>query len=128
MATNAGEDGFEKLPRLVSSNHLDGTPVLSRDGDKIGSVAAFLIDRYSGHADYLIAAMGKTLGLGGSYHPIPWAFVRFDPAREGYVVALDRDVLKGGPSFKAGSEPVFDGTYAERVTRYYAHDAPGGAA
>lgn len=107
------------LPRLVSSNRVEGTAVLARDGDKVGTVAAFLIDRFTGRADYIIVAMGGVLGLGSSYHPVPWSLLAFDPVREGYVLTIDRAVLSSGPSFKGGADPVFDTAYTDRVLSYF---------
>lgn len=123
MAERSGQDGkrADELPRLVSSNKVDGTPVLSRDGDRLGSVAAFLIDRFSGQTEYVIVTMGGVLGIGSSYHPIPWSLLGFDAAREGYVIAIDRSVLNRGPSFKSGAEPVFDTTYSDRISSYFGH-------
>jgi len=115
---------FDQAPRLVSSNGLAGTAVLSRDGDRIGSVAAFLVDPYSGYAKYIVVAAGGVLGMGQSYHPIPWDLLRFDPARGGYVVSIDKTVLDGGPSFKTGSEPTFDRTYTDRVLSYFGSTIP----
>ena len=57
-------DVAKELPRLVSSNKVEGTPVLSRDGDRLGTVAAFLIDRFSGQVDYVVATKGGVLGIG----------------------------------------------------------------
>lgn len=121
MATDKGIDttNFEALPRLVSSKALPGTAVLSRDGDRLGTVAAFLIDPFNGHAEYVLIATGGVLGLGTSYHPLPWHLLRFDPNRDGYVVSIDKGVLDGGPSYKSGSEPTFDRAYTDRVLSYF---------
>lgn len=115
---------FEQSPRLVSTNGVAGTPVLSRDGDRIGAVAAFLVDPFSGRASYIVVAAGGVLGMGQSYHPIPWDLLRFDPARGGYVVSIDKTVLDGGPSFKTASEPTFDRAYTDRVLSYFGSTVP----
>jgi len=60
-----------ELPRLVSSNKVEGAVVFSRDGDKTGSVTAFLIDRFEGQVEYVVVAMGGLLGMGSSYHLVP---------------------------------------------------------
>ena len=91
-----------ELPRLVSSNKIEGTLVLSRDGDRLGTVAAFLIDRFSGQVDYVVPSMGGVLSIGSSYHPIPWRLLHYEAARNGYVIAVDKSVLNGAPSFKSG--------------------------
>lgn len=122
MSHDNQDPGIAKeLPRLVSSNKLEGTLVLSRDGDRLGTVAAFLIDRFSGQVDYVIATMGGVLGIGSSYHPIPWRLLRYETARNGYVIAVDKSVLNGAPSFKSGSEPVFDDVNSDRILSYFGY-------
>ncbi len=124
MVSSNDTSGVEELPRLVSSNRVEGTQVLSRDADKVGTVAAFLIDRFSGQAEYIVVAMGGVLGIGGSYHPIPWGLVSFDPVRGAYVLTIEKAVLSGGPSFKSGSEPMLDASYIERVASYFGIGRP----
>ncbi|MGI4879891.1 MAG: PRC-barrel domain-containing protein [Janthinobacterium lividum] len=111
----------KELPRLVSSNKVEGTLVLSRDSDRLGTVAAFLIDRFSGQVDYVVASMGGVLGIGSSYHPIPWRLLRYEAAPNGYVISVDKGVLNGAPSFKSGSEPVFDDVYSARILSYFGY-------
>lgn len=129
MAGDKGIDttNFETAPRLVSSNSVPGTDVLSRDGERLGSVAAFLIDPFNGHAEYVLIATGGVLGLGSSYHPLPWNLLRFDPAQGGYVVSIAKGVLDGGPSYKSGAEPTFDRAYTDRVLSYFGSTRPPGA-
>lgn len=107
------------MPRLLSSNHLNGLPVLSRSGDKIGTIHSFMIDPFTGRVDLAVMSLGGFLGLGESYHPIPWPLLQYDGGRDGFVVDTDDAVLKGGPTFKGGAEPDFDGSYFERVWSYY---------
>jgi hypothetical protein len=37
------------------------------------------------------------LGLGESYHPLPWSMLKYDTDKGGYVVDLDRQTLKNAP-------------------------------
>ncbi len=124
MANDSSTEVPAVLPRLVSSNKIEGTPVLTRDGDKLGAVAAFLIDRFDGQVDHVVVAMGGVLGLGSSYHPVPWCLLRFDPSRDGYVLSIDKAVLSSGPSFKAGGNELFDAAYAARLLSYFGLTAP----
>jgi hypothetical protein len=122
--TNEAQAQSGELPRLVSSNRVEGTLVLSRDGDKLGTVTAFLIDRYEGQVEYLIVAMGGVLGMGVNYHPVPWTLAKFDQAREGYVISIDKGVLSSGPSFKSGADQLFDRAYTDRVLNYHGLGGP----
>ncbi|RZF63164.1 PRC-barrel domain containing protein [Sphingomonas populi] len=103
---------------LISSNRSDAMKVRSRDGERIGSVNAFMIDKRSGHALYAVLTIGGFLGMGKAFYPLPFALLDFDPIADAYVVTIDRRVLEGGPSW-ANNAPDFDQAYADRVASYY---------
>lgn len=110
---------YTEAPRLLSSNSVEGVTVYGRDGDKIGTVAAFMIDRFTGQVDYVVVIMGRLLGLGGSYHPLPWGLVSYDPRLEGFMISIERSMLTSGPSFKSPADVAFDSAYSERISTYY---------
>lgn len=90
----------------------------SRDGDHIGSVAAFMVHKATGRVTHAILALGGFLGMGKSFYPLPFELLTFDPVRDLYVVTIDRRILEGGPSW-ASNAPEFDQAYADRVASYY---------
>lgn len=108
----------EPTQLLLSSNKTDSMQVRSRDGDKIGSVFALMVNKRSGQAVYAVLTIGGFLGIGKAYYPLPFSLLHFDPANDTYVVTIDRRVLEGGPSW-AANPPEFDQAYADRVSKYY---------
>ncbi|WP_066782104.1 PRC-barrel domain-containing protein [Sphingomonas sp. CCH5-D11] len=90
----------------------------SRDGDKIGTVHAFLVHKVSGRTTHAVLSLGGFLGMGKSYYPLPFSLLQFDSVRDLYVVTIDRRMLEGGPSW-ANNAPHFDQAYADRVASYY---------
>ena len=116
MATPA-----EPTQLLIQSNKADSMPVKSRDGDKLGYVYAFMVNKRTGQAMYAVLTIGGFLGMGKAYYPLPFSLLSFDPVGDAYVVTIDRRVLEGGPSW-ANSAPVFDQAYADRVASYYGSD------
>jgi hypothetical protein len=108
----------EPTQLLISSNKTDVMPVKSRDGDKLGFVHAFMVNKRTGQAMYAVLTIGGFLGMGKAYYPLPFSLMSFDPAADAYVVTIDRRVLEGGPSW-ANNAPVFDQAYADRVANYY---------
>ena len=105
--------------RLIASDRVEGTAVLNRDGEKLGKIERFMVDKRSGQAEYAIMSFGGLFGMGHDHHPLPWDVLDYDPDQGGYVVDLDKDKLKSGPSFKAGEEPDFDRDFDRRVFDYY---------
>lgn len=103
---------------LIQSNKADQMTVKSRDGEKIGSVYSFMINKRSGEALYAVLTIGGFLGMGKAYYPLPFQLLDYDPTNDSYQVTIDRRVLEGGPSW-ANNAPLFDQAYADRVASYY---------
>lgn len=72
--------------------------VKSRDGEKIGSVYAFMVNKRTGQAVYAVLTIGGFLGMGKAYYPLPFSLLAFDAAANTYIVTIDRRVLEGGPA------------------------------
>lgn len=105
--------------RLIASNRVEGTAVFNREGEKLGRIEYFMSDKRSGRAEYAVMSFGGLFGLGENHYPLPWDVLDYDPERGGYVVDLDKEKLRSGPSFRAGEEPEFDRDYDRRVLDYY---------
>jgi sporulation protein YlmC with PRC-barrel domain len=116
MATNTQ---MEETHRLIASDKVEGTAVYNRQGEKLGSVHNFMVDKRSGKVEYAIMSFGGFLGMGDSYHPLPWNVLTYDTRQGGYVVDLDKRVLQDAPSYKSGEEPQYDRAYDEEVYKYY---------
>ncbi|MFL0412767.1 PRC-barrel domain-containing protein [uncultured Sphingomonas sp.] len=103
---------------LIEASLASTMRVESRDGDKIGHVSAFMVNKRSGRTTHAVLSLGGFLGVGKSYYPLPFSLLQFDPVRDQYVVTIDRRLLEGGPSW-ANNAPHFDQAYADRVASYY---------
>jgi sporulation protein YlmC with PRC-barrel domain len=114
----------DETDRLIASNKVEGTSVYDRDGNKLGSVYNFMVDKRSGQAEYAVMSFGGFLGMGEDYHPLPWDQLTYDTNQGGYVVNLTREQLEGGPRYRAGEEPAFDRAYGQQVYGYYGSNYP----
>jgi len=117
MASNETATG--EAHRLIASDRVEGTAVYNRQGDKLGTVRNFMVDKRSGKAEYAVMAFGGFLGMGDSCHPLPWNVLTYDTDKGGYVVDLDKETLKEAPSYRSDQEPQFDRSYGQEVNRYY---------
>jgi hypothetical protein len=63
--------------------------------------------------------MGDFSGWAERYQPVPWDALSYDLDKGGYVVALSREKLEGGPAYDQDGEPAFDDTYGQRISDYY---------
>jgi hypothetical protein len=104
---------------LISADKVEGTAVYNRAGEKLGTVDNIMIDKISGRVAYAVMSFGGFLGIGESYHPLPWRVLEYDTGMGGYVVDLDKDRLRGAPSFSRDENPDWNREWGTRVDDYY---------
>jgi hypothetical protein len=103
---------------LIASDRVEGTKVYSLQGEKLGTVVRFMVDKATGRAEFVLIQFGGLLGLGADHFPIPWSMLSYDPDRGGYVVNLDIDQVREGPRH-GDMPPAYDRDYQDMVTSYY---------
>src|ERR1700674_1608339 len=110
----------DETDRLISSDKVVGTAVYNRQGENLGSVYGLMIDKHTGQVAYAVMSFGGFLGMGESYHPLPWRVLTYDTRQGGYVVDLDRSRLDAAPSYTSSAPPNWsDRTYGHRVDDFY---------
>jgi PRC-barrel domain len=115
-----GAVATDETDRLISSDKAVGTAVYNLQGEHLGSVDNLMIDKYSGQVAYAVMSFGGFLGMGESYHPLPWRTLTYDTRKGGYVVDIDRRRLEKAPSFTSSTTPNWsDRTYGHRVDDFY---------
>ncbi len=119
-AAGTGSAETDETDRLISSNKVEGTAVYNRQGERLGSIYNFMVDKHSGHVEYAVLSFGGFLGIGEDYYPLPWKALTYDTALGGYVVDLDKDRLRAAPNFAASDNPDWrDPDYGRRIDDYY---------
>jgi hypothetical protein len=114
----------DETNRLIASNKVEGTAVYNRDGEKLGSIYNFMVDKRSGKAEYAVLQFGGLFGLGSDYYPLPWDVLTYEIDQGGYVVNLDKTVLEKAPRYASNAEPAFDRDYGREVYSYYGVNYP----
>ena len=104
---------------LIAAEKVKGTNVYNLAGEKLGSVEDIMIDKVSGRAIYAVMSFGGFLGMGEKHHPLPWATLKYDTQKGGYVVNLDKKQLEGAPSYDRDSEFKWTPDYGRKVDSYY---------
>jgi hypothetical protein len=105
---------------LIPAEKVTGTNVYNPAGEKLGSVEDIMIDKISGKAIYAVMSFGGFLGIGDRHHPLPWASLKYDTSKEGYVVNLDKKMLTDAPSYDARDDDfTWTPDYGRRVDKYY---------
>ena len=109
----------DETHRLISSEKVDGTAVYNPAGDRLGTVHHLMIEKYNGRVEYAVMSFGGFLGIGESYHPLPWRLMSYDTRLEGYVVNIDRTQMERAPRYMSSSTPEWDRDYRSRIDEYW---------
>jgi hypothetical protein len=114
------DTGGDTSGGLIAASKVNGASVYDSAGEKLGSIYDVMIEKTSGKTVYAIMSFGGFLGVGNSYHPLPWRHLTYDGSLGGYVVAIDRGRMEGAPSYAEGDTTVWDDpAYARHVDEYY---------
>ena len=113
-------DTVRETSTLIAADKVQGTDVFNAGGDRVGSIHDLMIDKQSGQVAYAIMSFGGFLGIGNSYHPLPWSRLRYDTNLGGYIVDIKESELEDAPSYPVGTEPAWgDPDYERKLRDYY---------
>lgn len=104
---------------MIASDRVEGTTVYDHQGERLGKISNFMVDKRSGQVRYAVLSFGGFLGIGHNHYPLPWSMLAYDTDRGGYVVELDKAVLERAPSYDNGQRPDYDENYGRNVYQYY---------
>jgi sporulation protein YlmC with PRC-barrel domain len=121
MELDPSGDGVatDETARLIASNKVEGTAVYNRQGEHLGAVYNFMVDKFTGQVSYVVMSFGGFLGIGEGYHPLPWKSLTYVRRLGGYVVDIDKDRLEEAPRYGAGEDPFADPDYGKRLDDFY---------
>jgi hypothetical protein len=111
--------------RLISSAKVEGTPVVGRDGEHLGKIENFMVDKYTGRVAYAVLSFGGTFGFGEHLFPLPWSILTYDEDKDGYVLNLSKDQLERAPKFTRSDAPEFTADYRLSVAQAYGRSGQG---
>ncbi|WP_027132416.1 PRC-barrel domain-containing protein [Geminicoccus roseus] len=108
---------------LIASDKVEGTEVYNRAGDHLGTIHNLMIDKTSGQVAYAVLSFGGFLGIGSTYHPLPWRALTYDRISGGYVIDIDKNRLEGAPSYSADQDQGhwMDRDYGRRIDEFYGY-------
>jgi len=106
---------------MIASDRVEGTAVYNREGERLGTIHRFMVDKISGQAEYAVLSFGGLFGLGNRHYPLPWQKLSYDIGKGGYVIDLTKEQIEGAPSYdeEGGDLPTYDRAYGERLYGYY---------
>lgn len=79
-----------------------------------------MVNKRSSQVAYAVMSFGGFLGIGTSYHPLPWNELTYDTYLGGYVVNRTKEQLEGAPAYSPSQLQSWDdAAYAGRIDGYY---------
>lgn len=86
----------DETERLIASNKVEGTPVYDRNGERLGSIHNFMVDKFRGQVVYAVLKHSSGfLGLDDRYYPLDWDQLTYDERLGGYHIDMVEDQLTG---------------------------------
>lgn len=125
MKSDSDEDDFQlrletdENMRLISSKKVEGTPVVDRNGARLGTIDNFMVDKYTGRVAYAVMSFGGAFSFGSSLFPLPWPLLDYDEEKGGYMLDITKEELSDAPRFEANEEPEFSPEYRRRIILFY---------
>ena len=118
--TDTSSAATDETNLLIASDKVEGTAVYNTQGKRLGTVENLMVDKLRGKVDYAVMSFGGFLGIGDSYHPLPWKLLTYDTNLGGYVVNVTKDQLQGAPSYSATEDADWaNPDYGRRIYDYY---------
>ncbi|CAB3787205.1 hypothetical protein LMG28614_02447 [Paraburkholderia ultramafica] len=110
-------------PDVMAASTLDGTKVMSSDGEHVGKISDIMLDVRSGRIAYAVLAEGGFLGMGSKLHAIPWSALTLDTDEKCFFVDVTAERIKNEPGFDKDRWPsMADAQWGTTVHQYYNRD------
>lgn len=113
------EPEFSENSSLIASDKVEGTVVYNNEGEKLGKIQNFMVNKHNGQVEYAVMSFGGIFGMGEQHFPLPWSKLKYVVEREGYVVDIDQNMLEKAPKYEGKVFPVYDPAYGMMVNSYY---------
>jgi hypothetical protein len=75
--------------RLIAAHSLTETEVVSKNGEKLGSIVDFMLDTQARRVVYAVLAHGGVLGIGAKLLAVPPQALELDSGRRRLTLAVD---------------------------------------
>jgi hypothetical protein len=104
---------------LIASDKVEGTKVYGLDGEHIGSIERFLVEKRGGKVSYAVLSFGGFLGMGHEHYPLPWSKLEYDESLGGYRVDITKEQIEGAPRYDDMDDSFWTAENGRRVHDYY---------
>lgn len=89
----------DETTSLISIGKVRDTDVYDTDGNHLGRIEDILIEKTSGAVACAVVTFGGLLGIGGTFHQVPWHGLTYDTRQGGYVLGIPLSQADDAPAF-----------------------------
>ena len=104
---------------LIASDKVEGTKVYGLNGEHIGSIERFLVEKRGGKVSYAVLSFGGFLGIGHDHYPLPWSKLEYDESLGGYRIDISKEQIEGAPRYDDRDDDFWTAENGRRVHDYY---------
>lgn len=92
---------------LIASDRVEGTAVYGRDGNRLGSIHNFMVEKRGGRVRYAVMKCNDGfLGLDTRYYPLDWSELDYDTQLDGYRVDFSERDLDRRRGYDSSGHPL----------------------
>jgi len=100
---------------LIASDRVEGTQVYDRNGDKLGTIHNFMVEKRGGRVAYAVMKCSDGfLGMDERYYPLDWHELDYDEGLGGYCVNMGEHDLDHRPAFDSRGQRIDSGSSSDR--------------
>jgi sporulation protein YlmC with PRC-barrel domain len=86
-------------PQIIAASALTGDRVINLGGQTLGELKHIMLDIETGCIAYAVLATGGVLGFGDKLLAIPWHALKFDAARDCFILNIEKERIEEAEGF-----------------------------
>ena len=96
----------DRPARWMTTRRACGSKVINHQDETLGEIDDIVVDLARGRIAYAAMASGGFLGLGERMFAVPWTALRYNGARECFVMDARKEIFENAPSFDKDRWPT----------------------
>lgn len=105
---------------IYRGSRIIGAQVRDRDGRRIGDIHDLILGSGRSEVAYAVISFGGVLGVGKTFHAVPWSSLEPQAGGRYYVFSGERGILRGAPGLDLTHWPdIGQQAWRDRVDSYW---------
>jgi sporulation protein YlmC with PRC-barrel domain len=102
------------------ASDVTGANIYDGAGELIGQLDDLVFGKHDGEIKFAILTLGRYIGVGHDYFPMPWRELNYNQYFNGFVINYSRQELGNAPRYTAADEPDWnDRAFIDHIDGYY---------